>query len=273
MEIIFNKLSYIENKNSSLERVYLDDVNFVISQGSISAFFGDDLQIIGNLLMAIKRPSKGELKIDDIVLKRTSHVENVKDLRKKIGIVSFNSLFLEDTVKEEIKRYMNNYNYHTSNITKHIVDSLKLVGLSDKYLDRDPSTLSSTEAKRLSLACVISYNPDVLILDNFDIGFTAREKDYFKKLFLKLKNKFKKTIILLMKKVSSAFDLVDKIYVISNGKLVISGGKELFYDDNLYKYLEMPKIVEFTKYVQSRGHDIQEYTDTKELLKELYRKC
>ena len=37
------------------------------------------------------------------------------------------------------------------------------------------------------------------------------------------------------------------------------------------KYVEMPKIVEFTKYAQECGHNILEYTDIKELLKELYR--
>jgi len=67
------------------------------------------------------------------------------------------------------------------------------------------------------------------------------------------------------------FDLVDKIHVINNGKLVISGGKEIFYDNDLYKYVEMPKIVEFTKYTQDCGHNILEYTDIKELIKELYR--
>ena len=34
---------------------------------------------------------------------------------------------------------------------------------------------------------------------------------------------------------------------------------------------EMPKIIEFTKYAQECGHSILEYTDIKELIKELYR--
>ena len=33
----------------------------------------------------------------------------------------------------------------------------------------------------------------------------------------------------------------------------------------------MPKIVEFTKYVQEQGHNILEYVDIKELIKEIYR--
>ena len=272
MEIVFNKLCYVENPKSSSEKKYLEDINLVIKEGSIVGFLNDDLSIIGKLIMAIKRPTKGELRIDDMVIKRTSHVNNVNELRKKIGFVyTSNNEFIGKTVKEEIKQTMKNYGYKASNVTKHIVDSLKIVGIGEEYLDRDPNTLSYTEKKKIMLASAMSYNPSVLVLEDFDKGLLFKEREYFRKLFLKLKNKFNKTIILITKDLTAMFDLVDKMHVIHKGKLVISGGKEIFYDNKLYKYVEMPKIVEFTKYAQECGHSILEYTDRKELIKELYR--
>ena len=272
MEIVFNKLCYIENPKSSSEKKYLEDINLVIKQGSIVGFLNDDLSIIGKLIMAIKRPTKGELRIDDMIIKRTSHVTNVNELRKKVGFVYTSSdEFMGKTVKEEIKQTMKNFGYKASNVTKHVVDSLKIVGISEDYLDRDPNTLSYTEKKKLKLASAMSYNPSVLVLEDFDKGLLFKEREYFRKLFLKLKNKFNKTIILITKDLTAMFDLVDKMHVINKGKLVISGGKEIFYDNKLYKYVEMPKIVEFTKYAQECGHNILEYTDIKELIKELYR--
>ncbi len=272
MEIVFNKLSYIENPKSSSEKKYLEDVNIVIKQGSIVGFLNDDLSIIGKLIMAIKRPTKGELRIDDMIIKRTSHISNVNELRNKIGFVyTSGSEFIGKTVKEEIKLTMKQFGYKASNMTKHIVDSLKIVGIGEEYLDRDPNTLSYTEKKKVMLASAMSYNPSVLILEDFDKGLLFKEREYFRKLFLKLKNKFNKTIILITKDLTSMFDLVDKMHVINKGKLVISGGKEIFYDNKLYKYVEMPRIVEFTKYAQECGHNILEYTDIKELIKELYR--
>ena len=272
MEIVFNKLCYIENPKSSSEKKYLEDVNLVIKQGIIVGFLNVDLCIIGKLIMAIKRPTKGELRIDDMIIKRTSHVTNVNELRKKVGFVYTSSdEFIGKTVKEEIKQTMKNFGYKASNVTKHVVDSLKIVGISEDYLDRDPNTLSYTEKKKLKLASAMSYNPSVLVLEDFDKGLLFKEREYFRKLFLKLKNKFNKTIILITKDLTAMFDLVDKMHVINKGKLVISGGKEIFYDNKLYKYVEMPKIVEFTKYAQECGHSILEYTDIKELIKELYR--
>ena len=267
MEIIFNKVSYNDKSSST---TLLDNINLIIKEGSIVSFIGTDLDIIPKLLCVIKRPSSGEIKIDNTIIKRTSHINNVQLLRKRIGFVSDSILFIKDTVKDEIKEILNNFDCKTNSL-KHILDSLRLVGLDDSYLDRRIDTLSYTEKKKVRLASVLAYNPEVIVLDEFFKSFISREREYFKKLFLKLKSKFKKTIILLTNDLKSTFEVVNKIYVINNGNLVLSGGKELYYNEKLYKYVEIPKIIEFTKYAQECGHDILEYTDIKELMKELYR--
>ena len=273
MEIVFNKLNYIENKSSSLEKIYLNDLNLVIETGSIVSFIGDDLSIIGKLITVLKRPTKGEIKIDDVVIKRTTHINNVKYLRKNVGFVycSSEKKFLCKTVKAEIEKIMKNYEYKPKNVTKHIVDSLKMVGLSADYLDLNPENLSMTEQNKVLLACALSYNPQVLVLDYFFRGMSYKDKEYFKKLFLKLKSKFNKTIIVIDNDISNTFDFVEKNYIINHGMIRLSGGKEIYYNDNLYKYTKMPPIVEFIKYVKKQGHNISEYTDIKELIKELYR--
>ena len=81
MEIIFNKLTYIENKRSAREIVYLNDVSLVIEQGSIVGFLGDRLDIIGRLLLLLKRPSSGEIRLNNSIIKRSSHVDNVNAIR------------------------------------------------------------------------------------------------------------------------------------------------------------------------------------------------
>ena len=272
MEIIFNQLSYIENKKTSSEKKYFEDVNMVINNASIVGIKMEYSDLIGELLMILKRPTKGEIKLDDIVVKRTTHINNINNLRRRIGIVPFESnVYLKKTVKDEIKNVMLNYGYKTKNITKHVADSLTIVGLDDSYLKRDPNTLSYVEKKKVNLALAMSYNPEVLVLESFDKGLTFREREYFRKLLLKLKSKYKKTIILVNSELPFMFDIVDKVFVINKGKLVVSGDNSIFYEDKLYKYVELPKIVEFIKYVNQQGHSILEYTDIKELIKGLYR--
>ena len=98
-----------------------------------------------------------------------------------------------------------------------------------------------------------------------------RDKDYFKRLFLRLKNKYDKTFIIITKDVTFLFDIVDKVTVINKGNIILSEGKEIFYNSNLYRFINMPKIIEFTRYAESEGHDIKKCLDIKELIKELYR--
>jgi ABC-type dipeptide/oligopeptide/nickel transport system ATPase component len=88
---------------------------------------------------------------------------------------------------------------------------------------------------------------------------------------LRLKNKYDKTIIIITWDVSFLFDIVDNVTVINKGNIVLSEGKEIFYNNNLYKYVNMPKIIEFTRCAEVNGHDIKKCLDIKELIKELYR--
>ena len=75
----------------------------------------------------------------------------------------------------------------------------------------------------------------------------------------------------MLKVISYLFNLVDKVYVINKGEMVLKGEKDIFYNNKLYKYVNISPIVEFTKCVQSMDHNILEYTDIKELIKEIYR--
>ena len=273
MEIAFNNLTLVENKSSAIEKKYLDNVSLFINSGEIVGFLGDYLDIIGKLLLLIKRPNKGEIVIDNVSIKRNSHIDNINALRKKVGFVytSTKDKFLENSVKKEINMTMKNYHFKVANVTKHISDSLKIVGLNDSYMDRDPHKLSSIEQKKVLLASVLSYNPETIVLDSFFDGMNFREMENFKKLFIKLKNKFAKTIIVLENNPKYLFNLVDKVFVINKGELVLKGEKDIFYNNKLYKYVNISPIVEFTKCVQAMDHNILEYTDIKELIKEIYR--
>ena len=275
MEIVLSKFSYIENKSSSIEMKYFDSVDVKIEEGKIVAFVNDDLSILGKLLLVIKRPSSGVIRFDSVRVSRSSHIHNSKSLRRRMGYLNMDTevMFLESSVKKEITEVLKGYDFKGKEVEKRIIDSLKLAGLNESYLDRNPNELSFVEQKKVKFACIMSYNPEVLILNDFEKGLSYKERDYFRKLFIKLKTKYNKTIVLLSRKVEFLFDFVDKVYVINKGKVVLEGGQEIFYDNKLYKYVDVPKIVEFTNFLHSENHDINKYTDFKELIKELYRRC
>lgn len=258
-----------------MEKKYFESVEMKFEEGKIISLINDDLTVLGNLLLVIKRPTSGVIRFDNMRVSRSSHINNSKALRRRMGFLNMNTdvCFLESTVMKEMLETLNGFGFIGKDLNKRIIDSLKLAGLNESYLDRNPNELSFVEQKKVKFACIMSYNPEVLILNDFEKGLSYKERDYFRKLFIKLKTKYNKTIVLLSRKVEFLFDFVDKVYVINKGKVVLEGGQEIFYDNELYKYVDVPKIVEFTKFLHSEKHDINKYTDFKELIKELYRRC
>ncbi|MBQ8659302.1 MAG: ATP-binding cassette domain-containing protein [Bacilli bacterium] len=267
MEIIFDNVSFLDKNKDAL----LKDVNLTIDAGNVIGIFGKDINLIIDMLMIIKRPTNGILFMNKRKIKRTNHIENIDGIQNKVGYVfdPEGYKFKKKTIYDEINEYIEKYNVKTDNVNKHIFNSLKIAGLNVD-VKSNPNNLSYSEKKKLVFACVMSYNPEVILFDNFDRGLYFRDCDYFRKLFVKLRNQYNKTIMLFNSDSRFLFDVVNRVMVFDK-TLVFDKEDNPFYDGDLYKYIDVPMIVSFTNYAHQCGHDILKYTDTKELIKELYR--
>ena len=152
-------------------------------------------------------------------------------------------------------------------------DALKLVGLDDSYLKLNPKILTLVDAKKVALACALVCNPSIIILDEFTNGLNNKDKSELLRLLRMLKNKYKKTIILLSKDTNFCYQIVDQVYIMNLTKLVASGKKELLEDSDFISRigLEVPLIVKFVDECRSKGHEINYYSNILDLLKGVYR--
>ena len=262
----------MQNSGLKNERVLLNNISYKFDSNSITMISGEVDSLIGKLIVANKRPSKGTIKVNNILIKKSNSI-NVDEIRKNVAFVghTINKNVKRKYVYDELKYYYEKYCKKQDNREKRISEALKIVGLDDNYIYRAVEELSYTERKRVNLAAMLVYNPKVLIFDNYELGFSDREKKNIKKLILNLKNKYKKDIIIISNDIEFGMNFVDKILVINKGEIVYQGDNSSFYDDKLYEFVSIPKIVEFIKYVNSLGKDILPYYDNKELLKAIYR--
>ena len=267
MEIVFDNVSFLDKNKDTL----LKDINFTINGGSIIGVYGENINLFIDMFMITKRPTNGILYMNKRKIKRTNHIENIDGIQNKVGYVfdPDGYKFKKKTIYDEINSYIEKYNVNPSNVKKHIASSLKIANL-DVDVNRNPNELSYSEKKKLVFACVMSYNPELILFDNFDRGLYFRDADYFRKLFVKLRNQYNKTIMLFNSDSRFLFDVINRVMVFDK-TLIFDKEENPFYDNSLYKYIDVPKIVEFTRYAHKEGHNILEYTDTKELIKELYR--
>ena len=150
---------------------------------------------------------------------------------------------------------------------KDLNKGLKIVGLTEEILDKELEELTISEIWKVDLLTKI--HKDIIIVGNLSNDLIFKDREYMKKLFIKLNRDYDKKIIVIDNKVDIFMNLAKKIYVLNNKKIVYETSD--FFDDKLYNYVKMPKIVEFIKYTNNDQNKLIETIDIYELIKDIYR--
>ena len=144
---------------------------------------------------------------------------------------------------------------------------LKLVGLSDNILNKKYKSLTLSEKFKVDLLTKI--NNKIIIIGGLSTSLNYKDRIFIKKLLLKISNNYDKKIIIIDDQAKELMDICRYFIVIKNKKIVYKTND--IYDENLYKYVSIPPIIEFVKSIQNKGIKMDNYTDTYELLKAIYR--
>ena len=274
MEIELKNLKYKYKKSDKevicgiSEKLKKNNINFIIGLS------GSGKSTLIKMLNGEIIPTSGEIILDKF--KVCSEIKDYKDLRHNIGIVLQNpeKQIMNMTVRDEIGFNLD-YCEYKKDKEKRIKDSLKMVGLNNSYLERNPLTLSYGEMKLIVLASILAINPKVIVLDEIEVGLDKIYVDNLIKIIRLLKNRFNKTIIIVSKNMDFVHKLADYIYLMANGKIVKSGNKyEIFKDKELLSkyHIETPKVIEFSNLVLNKKKVKLGYRDEiNDLLKDIYR--
>lgn len=277
MEIIFESVTYRENMNTPLKKTYLENVSFGIEKKQITTFIGDSESgktKIGELINATISPTYGRVKIFEF-LNDGKRIRKVNRLRMNVGFVASDpsEMLFNKTVKKELCFGLKYFKYKLDKQEIRVLDALKLVDLPGYYINKKISNLTLTEQKKIALASVLIFNPNIIILDEPTIGLGTKEKENLKKLLLLLKEKYNKTIILLTKDTDFAYEITDKAYLLYRGSIMASGDKDIMTNEKLmdgYK-LKLPEIVKFIKTANEKGIKLTLTNNILDLIKEVYR--
>jgi energy-coupling factor transport system ATP-binding protein len=281
MEIKFNNVSFSYNVKSPLEKEVLKDINIEIENGKITGLIGKSgsgKSTMVQLINVLNFPTKGNLEVGTFIIdSKKRKIKKVNDLRVNIGLIfQFpEEQFFNMTVFDEISFGMKYFKFKTADIEKRVVNALKMVGLNKDYLYRNPFTLSSGEKRKIAIASILAYNPSIIILDEPTIGLDSISKKKLVELIRTLKNRYKKTIILVSHDVDLIHQISDKIIVLNDGKVVLDGNKyDVFkHEAELKKYgIKLPKAIEFSNLVYKKtGKKIGYRDDINDILKDVYR--
>lgn len=202
--------------------VALRDINLKITDSQTVAIVGENgagKTTLVKHLIGLLKPTKGSVMVDGEDTRRKTTAE----LSRKVGIAFQNpdhQLFSE-SVEEEIKFAMRNFGFPDDLIEKRLNWALNFFGL-EEYRKSSPLTLSGGEKKRLTLACILSWDPNVIVLDEPTVGQDAIQKEKLIEI-IKMLRSLGKTIIIVSHDIEFIWPLQPRLVVMSNGRIIADG--------------------------------------------------
>lgn len=210
-------------KEVSLE---IRDGEFVAIMGSNGAGKTTLVKHFNGLL----KPASGEVFVDGVSTRSVS----TASLAREVGFVFQNpdhQLFCE-TVEEEVAYALKNFGFEEGIVKSRVTWALNLLGLT-QYRQTSPFMLSGGERKRLALASVLAWDPQVVVLDEPTIGQDYEQKEKLRQFIVQL-NAQGKTVVVVTHDVEFVADCGPRIVLMAEGKIVADGdAKEILTNKEL----------------------------------------
>lgn len=263
MAVSFNNVSYLDK---------LKNITYTFEDNKITSLIGASgagKTLLSYLMTGLVLPTEGTLAIEGNII--DNNTKDFKYIRRQIGYVFQNpeEQFFTNTVKEEIEFSLKKYKYKLDKLEIHILNSLKMVGLDETFLSRNPFTLSGGEKEKLAIAIALSLNPKILILDEPTIYLDDKSISELIDLLTKIKEKYNKTIIIISNDINFINIISDNIVMLKKGKINLNITKDKLLEniDKIKKSgMEVPKILEFINLAEKYKNKKFTHTDDLEKL-------
>ena len=204
------------------EREILKDISLEIPKGGRTVFLGENgcgKTTLMRLIARLYKPTGGNITqyIDE---KFKQKPKGSKAWYKKVGVVYQNpdyQLFMP-TVRQEIS--------FGAKSEEYAAEIAELFGVKHLW-ERHPQSLSEGQKRRVSIAAVAACEPEILLLDEPTVGQDYDGLCALVEILNKLHMQSGNTVITITHDVRCAEALCDRAYLIADGVVAKSGGKEL----------------------------------------------
>jgi len=200
----------------------LRGVSLTVRSGEVLAIMGENGAGKTTLIKhfnGLLKPEKGRVLVFGIDTREAS----VAQLARRVGVVFQNpdhQLFAE-SVEEEVLFAMKNMGLPHDVARERCEQVLKLMGL-EKYRHRSPYSLSVGERKRLAIAAVLGYGPDIVVLDEPTAGQDFLNKCKIGGVIAALKAEGR-GIVIVTHDVEFAAQVADRVALMAGGRIVRVG--------------------------------------------------
>ena len=196
------------------------------------------------------RPTSGKIFLDGEDTKDMS----VRQMSRKVGYVFQNpshQIFCT-SVREELETAPKNYNFTPEEISKSVEEVIELMNLGD-ILDKHPMTLDYTTKKVVTIASILTFHPEVLIMDEPTGGLDEVGRRMLTKI-INLMHENGHTVIMISHDMDYVAENSERIIVMSQGQVIDDGTPErVFTNKDIMSeaQIELPQITQLDMYLDS----------------------
>lgn len=272
MGIRFEHVSYHYVGNAKRPYEAIRDINLDIDAKdefiALVGHTGSGKSTLAQHMNALVFPAEGTVRLfgATITAKRNKKIK-YNDLRRKVGLVfQFPEYQLfEETVEKDILFGPLNFHVPLEEAKERALKAIRLVGLDETYLKRNPFNLSGGEKKRVSIAGILALDPQILVLDEPTSGLDPLGKIQMMELFESIRRETGKTIIVITHDMDLVYRYATRVLVLEKGSLVFDGSPDrLFRRSKLEDWhLDYPQTIRVLKKVKETfGWNLDVYQPT-----------
>ena len=226
------KLEDVSYKYPLEDREILKNINLDIKKGEFWAVIGKNGSGKTTLCNVLRRfiPDfyKGELKGKITLEGKELKDYSAKEIVQKVGFVFQNPFTqisgVKETVFEEIAFGLENLALDAEYIRKRVEETLKLLHI-EELKDKNPYELSGGQGQKVALASIIAMDPEIMVIDEPTSQLDPKGTEEIFEIIDILK-KEGKTIILVEHKLELIAEYAEKVMVLDEGEMILSGNTE-----------------------------------------------
>jgi cobalt/nickel transport system ATP-binding protein len=204
----------------------LTSVNLIVHRGETVGLMGPNGAGKSTLALHLNGILTGTGRVE--VLGMEVNKKNLREIRNKVGLVfqDPDDQLFSPTVKEDVAFGPLNQRLTREQVEHAVTRALTWVGM-EGFEGRSPHHMSFGEKKRVSLATVLSMDPEILVLDEPVSNMDPRGR----REFIDLIKILEATKIVVTHDLLMARDICDRVVLMDKGEIVADGRPEKIFAD------------------------------------------